>query len=118
MDSNLHVDFEEIEHKSILRLDGRLDAVTSPILERKINSLIEEKHYRILLDFLRVDYLSSAGIRLLLSITKKLRAKKGDLALFAVNDEVMEIIKMAGFDKIFLIFSTEQEAFQHTNGKK
>jgi anti-anti-sigma factor len=113
MSASLHIDLEEIEHKIVLRLDGRLDAATVPILERKINTLIEEKHYKIYLDFLRVDYLSSAGLRLLLSFSKKLKAKKGSLVLFAIGEEVMEIIKLAGFEKILLIFETEQDAFQH-----
>lgn len=109
----LHIDLEEIEDKVILRLDGRLDAATTPILERKITVLIEEIHNNIFLDFLHVDYLSSAGMRLLLAISKKLKLKKGSLVLFSVNEEVMEIIKLAGFEKILQIFETEQDAFQH-----
>ena len=113
MSISLHIDLEEIEHKIILRLDGRLDAATTPLLERKINSLIEERHYHLLLDFLHVDYLSSAGMRLLLAFSKKLKSKKGALVLFSINEEVMEIVKLAGFDKILLIFESEQDAIQH-----
>jgi anti-anti-sigma factor len=113
MSVSLHIDLEEIEHKILLRLDGRLDAATTPILERKINNLIDEKHYLVYLDFLRIDYLSSAGMRLLLSVSKKLKTKKGSLVLFAISEEVMEIIKLAGFERILLIFSTEQEALQY-----
>ena len=114
MSISLHIDLEEIDQKMILRLDGRLDAATAAILERKINSLIDEKRYLIYLDFLRIDYLSSAGMRLLLSIAKKLKTKKGALVLFSIGEEVMEIIKLAGFEKILLIFETEQDAIQYT----
>ncbi|MBF8263162.1 MAG: spoIIAA [Parachlamydiales bacterium] len=113
MSASLHIDLEEIENKLLLRLDGRLDAATTPILERKINSLADDKHYLIYLDFLRIDYLSSAGMRLLLSASKKLKTKKGALVLFSVGEEVMEILKLAGFERILLIFSTEQEALQY-----
>jgi anti-anti-sigma factor len=113
MSISLHIDLQEIDKKMILRLDGRLDAATSVILERKIDSLIEEKRYLIYLDFLRIDYLSSAGMRLLLAVSKKLKQKKGVLVLFSISEEVMEIIKLAGFDKILLIFETEQDAIQY-----
>lgn len=112
MGANLRIDLEEIEHRVILRLDGRLDAATAPILDRKIQSLIDEDHYYLLLDFSRIDYLSSAGMRVLLSATKKLMAKKGGLILFSLTEEVNEVIKMAGFDKILRIFSSEKEAIQ------
>jgi anti-anti-sigma factor len=113
MGVGLKIDLEEVEYRVILRIDGRLDAATAPILERKIEHLIGEGHHSLLLDFTRVDYLSSAGMRVLLSATKKLKAQKGALVLFSVNDEVGEIIKMAGFDKILPICSSEKEALQY-----
>lgn len=108
----LHIDLEEIEDRIILRIDGRIDAASVSILERKINTLLEEKHKHLLLDFTRVDYLSSAGMRVLLSLSKKLKSDKGSLVLFSLNEDVEEIIKMAGFDKILHIFSNEKEALQ------
>jgi anti-anti-sigma factor len=112
MGVGLRIELEEIEHRVILRIDGRLDAASAPILERKINSLIDEDHYHLILDFTRIDYLSSAGMRVLLSATKKLKSKKGALILFSLSDDVSEVIKMAGFDKILHICSSEKEALQ------
>ena len=109
---SLQIELEEIDKIIILRLDGRLDAATSPILERKINSLIDEQHSQLALDFSRIDYLSSAGMRVLLSEAKKLHAKHGSLLLFSLNDEVEEVLKMAGFDRILHIFPNEKEALQ------
>jgi len=108
----LHIELEEIEDRVILRIDGRIDAGSVSVLERKINTLLEEQHNHLLLDFTRVDYMSSAGMRVLLSISKKLKAKKGSFILFSLNDEVDEIIKMAGFDKILHICLNEKEALQ------
>jgi anti-anti-sigma factor len=112
MGVGLRIELEEIGHQLILRIKGRLDATSAPLLEKKIDSLIAEHHHHLLLDFSRVDYLSSAGMRVLLSSTKKLRAKNGDLLLFALVEDVQEIIRMAGFDKVFRIYSTEKEALQ------
>lgn len=112
MGVGFHVTLEEIEHRVILRLEGRLDAASAPLLEQRINPLIQEGHHRLLLDFSRVDYLSSAGLRVLLAAAKKLAAKKGDLILFSLGEEVLEVIKMAGFQKILRILPSEKEAIQ------
>ncbi len=112
MGVGLRIELEEIEHRVILRIDGRLDAASAPILERKINSLMDEDRYYLILDFSRIDYLSSAGMRVLLASTKKLKMKKGALVLFSISDEVSEVIKMAGFDKILQICPSEKEALQ------
>ena len=112
MGVGLRIGLEEIEQRVILRLDGRLDAATAPILDRKLISLVEEHHVRLLLDFTHVDYLSSAGLRVLLSISKKAKAQKGFLVLFALQEGVLDIVKMAGFDKIFHISLNEKEALQ------
>lgn len=112
MGVGIKIDLEEIEHRVLLRLDGRLDVSSAPLLEKKINRLIEEGHLHLLLDFTRVDYLSSAGLRVLLSSAKKLKAQKGGLILFALSEDVNEVLKIAGFDKILHICSSEKDALQ------
>jgi anti-anti-sigma factor len=108
----LHIKLEEIDRKLVLRIEGRIDASSALILERKIQQLIDENHKELILDFTEVDYLSSAGMRVLFAATKKLAAKKGDLVLFSLSEEVAEIVRMAGFDKILHLCATEEEALQ------
>jgi anti-anti-sigma factor len=117
MIGGLRIQTEEIERKIILRLDGRLDAASSSIFERKLSQLIEESYSHITVDFTRVDYLSSSGMRVLLAATKKLKSAKGCLVLFSLSAEVAELISLAGFDKILSICSTEKEALQYTTHK-
>jgi anti-anti-sigma factor len=112
MGVGLNINLEKINQKMIVRIDGRIDASSSSILERKLHALIEEDHNYLLLDFSKVNYLSSAGLRVLLSTAKQLKAKKGFLVIFSVLDEVEEIIKMAGFDRILTILPAEKEALQ------
>ncbi len=112
MGVGLRIELEEIDRKVVLRIDGRIDASSAPILERKLVQMIDEQHRQLILDFTRVDYLSSAGMRVLLSAMKKLKAKGGSLVLFALGDDVLEIVRMAGFDKILHICSNEKEALQ------
>jgi len=106
----LKVDVEEHGDKRILRLEGKLDAVTSPMLENKISTLLEQNQKKLLIEFGKIEYLSSAGMRLLLATTKKLKARGGLCVLSSINDEVLEIIKMAGFERILNIYPNEQDA--------
>jgi anti-sigma B factor antagonist/stage II sporulation protein AA (anti-sigma F factor antagonist) len=93
-----------------LRISGRIDAITSPQLEKKVQSLLESGVRKLALDFFNVDYLSSAGMRFLLSSTKKLKSLNGKLVLFSVDEDVLEIIKMAGFHTILSLASNEEKA--------
>lgn len=94
----------------ILRINGRIDAITSPQLEKKVHSIIDTGHHKVLFDFSNVEYLSSAGMRLLLSATKKLQTLKGKLVVCSVEQDVMDVIKMAGFNSILTITTNEDKA--------
>lgn len=109
---NIEIELEEVENKYIFRLQGRIDAITSPVLETKINQLIDQKRHNILLDFTNIEYLSSAGLRLLLSASKKLQALQGRLVIFALADEVLEIVKMAGFERVLSLAKQERDALK------
>ncbi len=112
MTVGLNIQIEEGQGIILVRVEGRLDAASAPLLEKKLVEQVEGGKTKLLLDFAKVNYLSSAGMRLLLSTTKKLKGVSGGLHLCSVSEEVMEIIKMAGFERIILIFPTEQEALQ------
>jgi anti-sigma B factor antagonist/stage II sporulation protein AA (anti-sigma F factor antagonist) len=112
MSFGLTVSIEEQGRRKLVRLEGRVDANTTPTLEKKLSKILSESKQRVLIDFSRVDYLSSAGMRLLLSATKKISAQGGKLVFCGMSEDVMEIIRMAGFDKILAIYPTELEALK------
>lgn len=95
----------------IVSLSGRLDASTTPVIEKKLGKLLEVAH-KIAIDFSKISYLSSAGLRLLLSSTKKMQAKEGKIAFFSMSDDVIEIIQMAGFERILHIFPSKKETLK------
>lgn len=97
----------------ILRVKGRLDAVSSPQAEKKIFEAVREGQSNLLLDMGGVSYLSSAGMRMLLSITKKLRTVPGKLAICSVTANVTDVLKMSGFDHALQLFKTEEEALKY-----
>ena len=96
----------------ILKIKGRLDAVSTPQSEKTVFEYINNGNYKLLLDFSQVDYISSAGMRMLLSSTKKLKALSGKLILCQINAGVMDVLKMSGFDHVLELAKNEEEALR------
>ena len=78
-----------------LALDGRLDTTTSPDLEEALATSLDGVT-TLVFDFSRLDYLSSAGLRVLLSAQKRM-SKQGSMTLRHVNDTVREVFEITGF---------------------
>jgi anti-sigma B factor antagonist len=97
---------------AIVAVEGRLDANTSGVLESKFVQLVEQGQTKFVFDLAQLDYVSSAGLRILLVAAKKLKALKGSLALIEMTDSVREVFDMSGFSTIFSIYATEAEATQ------
>lgn len=112
MESLVNVTQEEQGDILILRVEGRLDATSSPVLDKKVSSFIDNDKCNVVMNFYGVEYLSSAGMRLLLSATKKLKSKDGKMVISGITEPVMEVIKMAGFDRILTIVATEEDAIR------
>lgn len=94
----------------VLKLKGRLDAVSSPGAEKKVFDFINDGERYLLMDFSEVDYLSSAGMRMLLSTTKKLKLLSGKLIVCHVTPNVMDVLKMSGFDHVLELTATQADA--------
>lgn len=88
-----------IEGKTLtLEIDGRLDTLTSPTLQNEINSSIEGIE-NLVLDFKKLVYISSAGLRVVLSAQKEMNVR-GSMVVKNCSQEVMEIFEMTGFSEI------------------
>ena len=96
----------------ILYLHGRLDAISTPETERKVFDYINKGQSKLILDFSGVDYISSAGMRMLLSTTKKLKGISGHLILCSITTNVMDVFKISGFDHVLELVENEQEALR------
>lgn len=90
------VDEKAEKDKLILYVKGRLDTTTAPQLEEiiagKVTGLTE-----LILDFTELEYISSAGLRVLLATHKVMQKQRGSLTVRGVNDEVMEVLHITGF---------------------
>ena len=86
-------------------LEGRLDTTSAPELEKALSGSLDGVA-ELVIDMSALDYLSSAGLRVLLSAQKKMN-KKGSMAIRHVNDTIMEIFDVTGFTDILTIEASE-----------
>lgn len=95
------INVEKNNEKAVLKIEGRLDTVTAPQLENAINELpLDVKE--LVLDMAKLEYVSSAGLRVILSAQKKM-SKLGGMKLLSVCDAVMEVFEITGFVDILVI---------------
>ena len=86
---------------AVFGLEGRLDTVTAPELEKELKASLDGVT-ALTLDFGKLEYISSAGLRVLLA-AQKLMAKQGSMKLTGVNETIMEILDVTGFSDILTI---------------
>lgn len=94
----------------IMNLTGRLDAHTSKPFEERLMLTIDEGHQSVLVDFSQLDYISSAGLRVLLLAARKLSEVNGKIALCNLKPSIKTVFDIAGFSSVFSIFTTREEA--------
>ncbi len=106
------MDITETRHEnySVFKLNGRLVSNTAIGFEQKLFECIEEGNQKLILDFKDLDYISSAGLRVILKATKNLKNADGKLVLCAMQDYVKEVFEISGFDSFLPIVPTIDEA--------
>ncbi|MGD8540729.1 MAG: STAS domain-containing protein [Desulfobacteraceae bacterium] len=97
---------------SIFSLSGRLDSNTSPDFEKRLSEVIRQGARRMVVDFGSLDYISSAGLRVILKATKDIKRAEGLLVLCAMKDYVREVFEIAGFDAFLPISTSLEDALQ------
>ena len=95
------IEIKKNEQETIIEIVGRLDSITAPALDKTINEDIGDTK-NLVLDVKGMEYISSAGLRVLLSAQKKMQ-KVGSMKVTGVCDEVMEVFEMTGFADILVI---------------
>ena len=95
------IEIKKNAEETVIELEGRLDTTTAPALDKTIGNDIEGTK-SLVLDFKRLEYISSAGLRVLLGAQKKMQ-KCGFMKLINVCEEIMEVFEMTGFADILTI---------------
>ena len=86
----------ENDGKITMLIEGRLDKISSPVLEEEMKKQ-HEKKMDIVIDFKKLEYISSAGLRVLIASEKQLKEIGKTLEIINVNDDVMSILSVTGF---------------------
>lgn len=95
------IEIKRNAEETIIELVGRLDTITAPALDKAISSDIEGAK-KLVIDFKSLEYISSAGLRVLLGAQKKMQ-KIGSMKVINVCEEIMEVFEMTGFADILTI---------------
>ncbi len=95
------IEIKKTAEETIIEIVGRLDTITAPALDKTINEDIGDTK-NLVLDVKGMEYISSAGLRVLLSAQKKMQ-KIGSMKVTGVCEEVMEVFEMTGFADILVI---------------
>lgn len=106
----MEINQEKQDSINIVSLKGRLDAGTSGQLEETLNALVEAGEPKVLVDCRELDYISSAGLRVLLAAAKQFKKLNGSIALSSLNPNVKQVFEISGFTSIFPIYGTREEA--------
>jgi len=106
------MEITQTKHGDILVIGpkGKLDANTSKMFEDRLMPLIDQGHKKILADFAQLDYISSAGLRVLLMAARKLSEGGGKIALCSLKPSIKTVFDIAGFSAVFSIFAAQEDA--------
>ena len=94
----------------IVMPDEQLDTNTSPEAEKMLMAQLDAGESRIVIDFSKTDYMSSAGLRVILKTASLLQEKGGGFALCNGNEQIVEVLEISGFLEIVKHFSSMKEA--------
>jgi anti-sigma B factor antagonist len=102
---------KEYKRVDLVELEGRIDSNTAGDLEAALKAITEEKRYRIVVDMQDLDYMSSRGLRALITYLKETRRwNRGDLRLCSVPERIAGVLDMAGLTPLFKIYDSTVDA--------
>lgn len=104
------IQVSKLDSVTLMEVSGRIDSMTANELGDALTQAIAGGGTRLVLDLSSVEYMSSAGLRELVSAYKKTQREAGDLRLAQPSHRVQEILEMAGLDSVFQIFPNRTEA--------
>jgi anti-sigma B factor antagonist len=99
----------------VVGIAGRLDSGTSENFGQRLHHLIDGGERRLVIDGGTLDYISSAGLRVLLVAAKRLKAVDGRIVLSSLKPHILEVFEIAGFKSIFPIYANADQAAQQSS---
>ncbi|NJL94582.1 MAG: STAS domain-containing protein [Anaerolineae bacterium] len=106
----LEITVSEMKRVQLFEVSGRVDSMSANELGEALNSVIIDGHSEIVIDMQGIEYMSSAGLREIVSALKRVHKNNGDIRLANPSERVTEVLELAGLDTIFKIYPTQVEA--------
>ena len=107
----MEVTTTKYKHCDLVKVNGRIDSVTAPKLAEVVDSIMNDGRHKIIMDMSEVEYMSSAGLRILVSTQKTCkRYNRGERVLALVPPRIYEALELVGFVKLFKFYDNTQDA--------
>jgi anti-sigma B factor antagonist len=106
----MKIETRELKHVSVVTVSGRVDSSTAPDLQKALQDLLDTDHTQLVLDLKDVDYMSSAGLRVLVAMQKAAKKNGGALRVAQPSVRVNEVLELAGLTPVFDIYPDVVEA--------
>jgi anti-sigma B factor antagonist len=101
----MEIENTEYKHCDLIQVAGRIDSSTAPRLAETIDHIIEAGRFKIVVDMSRLEFISSAGLRVLISAQKTCkRYNRGEVVISGMSDFIKSVFDLAGFVPLFKIF--------------
>lgn len=102
---------KQYKRVDLIEVVGRIDSSTAPQLDQTLQKIIKDGRYRIVVDLSETDFMSSAGLRVLLSALKQVRRfNRGDMRLASLPDKIKKAFDLAGFLELFKAYDNSVDA--------
>ena len=108
--SSLTVASEEQDDAVVLCPTGRVDGTNVTILQGAVRERLEASQVRLVFDLVELNYISSAGLRVLLMAARDLQAQGGKAVFCNLSEQIRQVFEITGFDKILSVHGNREDA--------
>ncbi|MBU0944318.1 MAG: STAS domain-containing protein [Proteobacteria bacterium] len=106
----MYITVENKDGSMIVSIEGRLDSITSSKLEKWADEAITPPKHNVVMDFSQLEYISSAGMRAILNISKLINKHSYTFSICSAHDHIREIFEISGFDSFIPIYRSVEDS--------
>src|SRR4051794_7920579 len=103
--------------RTVISVAGEIDVYTAPTLRERLNELVAEGEYHLVVDMAGVDFLDSTGLGVLVGGLKRARSHEGTLQLVCDQEKILKVFRITGLTKVFPIYSSLDDALRAEVGE-
>jgi anti-sigma B factor antagonist len=106
----MQISSRDLKRVNVVTVSGRVDSAAAPDLEKTLQDLLESRRHQLVMELAEVEYMSSAGLRALVSALKAAKKAGGDVVIARPSERVREVIDLAGLTSVFTMYEDTLEA--------